>query len=458
MKHALLQWTAAGGLALTALGPSAHAQSADALIDKLVEKGILTDSEARDLREEADKGFTTAHQVKTGMPDWVTAFKINGDFRGRIEGFYADPDDPGVEFVDRTRLRYRLRLGFVAVLQDNFEIGLRLGSGDIDNAGGLANGIDPISTNQSFQNNASKKGIFIDMAYARWAFLNTPHWSAVATFGKMENPFLFSDAVFDGDYTPEGLGAQFKYTLNDQHALKASLGGFILDEIGADADDPFFTGIQLRWDATYSPQVSSTMGIAALGIANAENLSNTAVPNINRGNTRTTTGTLVYNYNPIVADASATYTLAELPSWTRWLALGLPYSGAFPIKVGGDVIHNPAAPDHNTGFSLGATFGKAGKRRTWESGYTYKYLEGDAWYEEMVDSDFGAFYQAAPPGGSTGYQSGTNAEGHILRFAYSPYDSLTLSAKWFLTQLIEPSPANSDSTMNRLQLDLQWKF
>lgn len=441
-----MEWTTAGALALASLGVTAHAQSADALIDKLVEKGILTDSEARDLREEADKGFNTAYQVKSGMSDWVTALKINGDFRGRIEGFYADPD---AEYTDRTRFRYRLRLGITAVLKDNFEIGLRLGSGDIDNAGGIASGIDPISTNQSMQNNASKKGIFIDMAYARWSFLNGPDWSGAATFGKMENPFVFSDMVFDGDYTPEGVGMQFAYLFNERQSLKLNAGGFILDEIGADSDDPFFTGAQLRWDGTWMKWLSTSAGVAVLGIANEEALANSAVPNINRGNTRANPGgVLVYDYNPVVADLSVTFTLPEAPF----------YAGTFPIKVAGDVIHNPGADDDNTGFSAGVTFGKSGKKKSWEVGYTYKHLEGDAWYEEVTDSDFGAYYQTAPTGGSTGYQSGTNVKGHIVKLAYSPYDSLTLSGKWFATELINPSPSNSDSAMNRMQLDLQWKF
>src|SRR6266704_6258192 len=86
---------------------SLKAQSADALIDKLVEKGILTVKEANELREESDKNFSQAYSVKSGMPDWVTALKFNGDFRGRYEGFYSE--NPA--FVDRSRLRYRVRFG-----------------------------------------------------------------------------------------------------------------------------------------------------------------------------------------------------------------------------------------------------------------------------------------------------------------------------------------------------------
>ena len=45
-------------LLCSAAAGSLHAQSADALIDKLVEKGILSVKEANDLRNEADKDLT----------------------------------------------------------------------------------------------------------------------------------------------------------------------------------------------------------------------------------------------------------------------------------------------------------------------------------------------------------------------------------------------------------------
>ena len=59
----------AGATALMALTQQSHAQANDALLDKLVDKGILTTKEAQELRDESDKGYTTAFQAKTGMPD-----------------------------------------------------------------------------------------------------------------------------------------------------------------------------------------------------------------------------------------------------------------------------------------------------------------------------------------------------------------------------------------------------
>ncbi|HEY4951866.1 MAG TPA: hypothetical protein VII71_00595, partial [Verrucomicrobiae bacterium] len=97
----------AGAAALMALTPKTQAQSADALIDKLVDKGILTVKEAQDLRDEADKNFNTAFQTKMGTPDWVSGYKFSGDFRGRFEDFTGD----NTTFTDRIRWRYRIRFG-----------------------------------------------------------------------------------------------------------------------------------------------------------------------------------------------------------------------------------------------------------------------------------------------------------------------------------------------------------
>src|SRR5664279_5551512 len=114
----------AGATALMVLSNQSHAQSSDALIDKLVDKGILTVKEAQELRDESDKGFTTAFQTKTGMPDWVTGYKFSGDFRGRYDEVAST--DGNQNFTQRNRFRYRLRVGVVVSMLDNMEVGLSL--------------------------------------------------------------------------------------------------------------------------------------------------------------------------------------------------------------------------------------------------------------------------------------------------------------------------------------------
>ncbi len=451
------KWTA-GLVAIAALAgytTNGHAQSVDSLLDKLVDKGVLTVREANELREETDKDFAKAYSAKSGMPDFVTALKFNGDVRGRYESFYFENPNG----TDRHRFRYRLRFGVVASLADNFEAGFKLTSSEPASGG---SGGDPISGNSTFQDNGSKKFIYVDQVYAKWKALNTPEWQGALTIGKMENPFVFSDQVFDGDYTPEGAAVQFGYNFNEQHSLKFNGGAFALDEIGAHSEDPYLYGGQVRLESAWNKHWSSSAGVAWLAIDNEQALAGTVngtapVPNQNRGNTRggagnTTVGTLanalVYDFHPVIADAAVTYTLEEF--WR--------YKAPFPIKFGVDYLHNPNAGADNEGWSAGITFGKAGKKGLWEIGYRYKYLEADAWYEELVDSDFGAFYQTVPPGDSGNYGAGTNVKGHVLKAAYSPYNALTLGVTALFTELINGSPVGVDSQTTRVQVDAVLKF
>lgn len=462
-RTTLVRLTRLASLAALAAGPlSTHAQSVDTLLDKLVDKGVLTPKEAKDLREQSDKDFTTAYASKTGMPEWVTAFKINGDFRGRYEGFFAA--DPA--FADYSRLRYRARIGFTAVMQNNFEAGIRLGSGDLDSY--PSGGIDPISNNQTLQNNGSKKGVFIDQAYMKWSGLNTPQANGALTFGKMQNPMVFSSMVFDHDYTPEGGAAQVNFNLSDKHTLSAASGYIVLDEVGSSfvSNDAYLIPTQVTLNSAWNSKFSTMLTGGFLWLANADTLVNAAAPNINAGNSRHgTAGILDYEFNPFVAGASATYSLASFPM----------YPGAFPITLGGEYLLNPAAPANDTingaptstgnyAYNAGITFGKAGKKGTWEVAYQWRWMGANSWYEELVESDFGAYYNVAQPssGLGTGYRSGTNVKGHIVKASYSPWDMLTFTVAWYCTQVANERLISSsrswDSHMNRFQVDATLKF
>jgi len=456
IQRSLRQWSRLGipVIAATVLHVVARAQSADALINKLVEKGILSLEEAQDLREEANPKLTRSSQSRADAPDWVTRLEFNGNLRGQFEGFYADHP----AFVDRNRLRYRLRFGVTAVLLDDFEVGFRLASSErAGNFGG-----DPISRNALFTDNASSKFVFIDLAYGRWSLIHTASWSGALTLGKMENPFVFSDMVFDPDYTPEGLAGQVSYRLSDAHSLGLNLGGFVVDELSNTSNDSFLVGAQLRFDSKWSPKLATSVGLSGLAISGDEALATApaspynGIPDSNVGNTRTplladgTGGNLAYSYNPIIADVSLTYTLKTFPG----------YGVTFPIRVFGEFMHNPAAGASSDGWQTGIVFGKSGKKGAWDIGYRYKSLGADAWFEELVDSDFGAYYSAGPVGSGRGpgYGAGTNVRGHIVRGTYSPFDSLTLGITYFLTEAIDEVPADSDSSMSRLQVDAIWMF
>ncbi len=452
----------AGAAALAALTPQVHAQSSDALIDKLVDKGILTVDEAKDLRDESDKNFNTALQAKSGMPDWVTNYKVYGDFRVRYDE--VSSTDNNTHFVERDRYRFRLRAGLIISMLDNLEVGFSLTSGDPASANNFNNAGNPLSNNTTMQDNGTKKNVYIDTAYGKWTALNSDGWLLSATFGKMYNPLQFTPMVFDNDWTPEGVALQGGYTFNDQHAILVNGAAFVEDqEVGGgntgSVQAPALFAGQAIWNANWTKKFGTSLGLGGYILANSQNLTTTAVPYLNQGNSRTTGGVLINGYTPIIADASATYKLDSFPL----------YPGAFPIKVAGEYINNVdtiSGNNNNQAFWTGITFGKASTKHTWDLSYRYEYLEADAIYDQLADDDNGAYYQHAPNGGSAGWFGGTNVKGHLFKADYSITDSLTLSFTCFLNELINPSlntPAGANhgepnNSATHLMADLMWKF
>lgn len=440
------------GIGLAALASQAHAQSADALIDKLVDKGILTANEAKDLRNDSDKDFNTAFAVKTGMPDWVTGYSFNGSFRGRYEQFSSDYNTGG-NSLDKSRLRYRLLLGATVNMKDNLEVGFRIGSGD-QKATGIGN---PLSQNSTMTGNWSDKGIFIDLAYGKWTPISGGAWTLSTMFGKVERDVVFGDTtwmVIDPDLTPEGGVIQGSYAINNNHSINFSGGGFVLDANPSNSThQPTMGAIQAAWKAKWNEKWNSSLGLAVFGIVNPEQLTSANVTEINQGNTRNlTTGAPIYNFTPVVGDLSVTYTLDSFPL----------YEGAFPITLKTEFMNNPGAPNNNDGYWAGITFGKSGKKHTWDLSYRYEYLEADAWYDQLGDDDNLAFYKSSPGGlGSNGYVGGTNIKGHFVKFNYSLTDSLTFSTTCYLNSLINPvvnGTLEPQSTAMHFFADIMWKF
>jgi hypothetical protein len=443
----------AGAAAFMAFNSEIHAQtSVDALLNKLEQKGILTVDEAKELRAENEQDYTNdmakAFNSIFPMPDWVTGYKLSGDFRGRFDDITTD----GPGFADRIRLRYRLRAGLTVDMKDNLEVGFRFGSGDASPGTGF--GGNPLSNNSTLQDDGTKKFLYIDTAYGRWTPINDGTWLLAATFGKMDNPFQLTPMVFDTDLTPEGASLQGSYKINDNNSLVFNTAGFVMDELKTSSHDPFMYGAQLVWNAKWGSKVESGLGVAMFDIVNRESLgatsaaANSGVPYINQGNTRMANGALVDNFNPIIADASVTYKFDSFPF----------YKGVFPIKVAGEFMDNPAASAQNHGIWAGVTFGKSGKQGTWDVSYRYEYLENNAWYDQVVDDDNGAFYKAAPLAGSPGFFGGTNMKGHLIKLNYSITDALTFTFTCYLNDLIHPVPSVSKSDTIHVMADIMWKF
>src|SRR5271154_66200 len=83
MKRIVLTLTAA--MIFAWQGQSFAGSSVDALIQKLEDKGILTNQEASQIKDEVSANEQDSQQTtfKSLLPDWVNGLKISGDFRLR---------------------------------------------------------------------------------------------------------------------------------------------------------------------------------------------------------------------------------------------------------------------------------------------------------------------------------------------------------------------------------------
>jgi hypothetical protein len=420
---------------------------ADALVDMLQKKGLLTQREANEVKDQMLAEIRDQMPAtKINIGSWLDELRIYGDMRARFEGFYgrSSPSNLGLfDEVDRTRYRLRLRIGAFAKAGD-WSTGLRLASGD---TGGPA--ADAISTNTSFDQFFGKKPINIDMAFLTWEPSKVPNLKFTA--GKMENPFWETDMVFDGDLTLEGLAEQYSYRFLDEYSVFGNIGQFILAEdnttqnlgIVSRGEDAYMFGFQVghKWKVIPS-KIELTQALAYYDYSHLETQAATAANTFTGAvirNSLTTAGTWQKDYNILAVNNE----------------IKLGYCEKVPMTLMGEYINNVAAQEFDDGYKVGIRFWEAKKKGQYEVAYWYERLDADANVSIFADSDFGS--------------GGTNTQGHILKAKYNFTDWASLGfAYWYVENADDfvqaagiggISAGNNQMRIdNRIQLDLIMKF
>ena len=208
--RALQKRIAPAALAIAAIGAAtANAQDSAALIDALVNKGVLTDREAADIRTNLNKDLADSSAAKIKLSNSITELKLYGDLRLRYQydnrDRQADPAEVGARGITRdedrspnseqsSRWRFRLRLNADFKLGPNWFGGVELQTAQASDSG-----------MQTFENGFDDYNIFISKAYLGW---NATDWLTI-TAGKVPNPFYTTELVWDSDINPTGLTQSF---------------------------------------------------------------------------------------------------------------------------------------------------------------------------------------------------------------------------------------------------------
>jgi len=200
-------------------------ETRDPLLDLMIQKGILTQDEARKVKAEADAIRTNAVNQATAPADskWkigkaIKNIELFGDIRLRYE--HRQANTPIGDRLELDRGRVAVRLGLRGDLFDDFYYGLRLETSSNPRSpwvtfGGASPG--PFGK--------SNTGVDIGQAYLGW---RPEDWVNI-TAGKMPNPLYTTSMVWDPDLNPEGAAERFKYRVG-QAEFFANFGQFLYQD------------------------------------------------------------------------------------------------------------------------------------------------------------------------------------------------------------------------------------
>jgi polyhydroxyalkanoate synthesis regulator phasin len=384
----------------------------DRLVEKLVEKGILTQGEAYKIAAEAKEESRKQEAMVKGeidkVPGWIKNTKFKGDARLRFEQKVKNDDETS------RRGRVRARWGFETQVNPQLKVGLRIASGSSDQT----------STNQSFKDSFSTKALMLDKAYATYSPIAFPGMSI--TGGKMSNPFYKTDLVWDGDITPEGVAVCYKA----KEGLFVNTGFFPMNEAKHGKDALYLLGAQVGFNGKIADKKFNA-GVAYYFYENLKGQDPDVVsPAADPPGNTLVGGNYAYDYT--LLDFNVDFTPFEIPAGNF----------SMPVKFKANYVVNTASDvQEESGYLLGFDIGKASKKGSWKFGYNYRNVGADCVPAFINDSDMNG--------------GGTDLKGHKVGFAYALNDNSTLGVTYLMGESLEK---NTSSDLNTLQVDYIVKF
>lgn len=462
-----------------------------------LEQSIKHQVEVDVVQKVKDEAVRTARVYGWGIeeaPGWVHSLKISGDGRIRYQWDHFPDDNAAISYPDlnaindsgelvfnnveddRHRFRSRFRVLLKAKPSERIELGVRLTTGDEG---------DPVSANQTLGRFSQKWDASFDLGYIKFTSFEE-NW--VFAGGRVKNPFLHTDLVFDSDMTFEGLyGTHYwlrqESVFDDQRQWDPyiTIGLFPLQEIHSsraglqEATQDLISEINDQDKYLYAAQIGASydfinrnkleMGLAyykydqiqgrrnpfeGTGATDATasqfyQLGNSLIQ-INHPNDPVKLG-LASGYELI--NATVKYTMVDFFPTYVFLHADFVKNLDFDQDYIDSLYPGVDVPSRDQGYEFGIAAGTSTLTylRDWRVSFLYRHLEGDAVLDAFADSDF--------------LLGGTDAEGYILQFQYGIYDNTVVSAKWLSADAIDADPSDSEDfnlSVDTLQVDVSASF
>jgi Putative porin len=439
--------------------------SVDALIQKLKDKGILTDQDAVQLKGEisSDEKNSQETTVKGMLPDWLNSMKLTGDFRLRdqIERRKVANGNASSHLV-RNRGRFRARLNVEDQVNDKLKVIFGIAT---DGENGVSPG-NARSNNITFGGNNGAEGSFnkpnvvINKAYAVY----TPASWATIMGGKMDNPIWEPGSLlWDPDITPEGGAVQLQKRINDYITPFVTTSFFVLKDAAPSTagtgfkTDPYMYVTQGGLKGNLTDKVYYKAAASYYGVSNPNHVVLDNRPSVNTNGTNntnsvTSTAATNYSYSYFLVGGSAEVGINDpfgemLPS-----PIYIPQVGVF-----GQFFQNVDPSHQNSAWQMGAYMGSSALNGwgTWKIQSYYKVLERNSWLDVFTDDDF--------------YSGATDTAGWRSELDIGLAKNTWLSLSWFRTNVFKNIPhllngAGNDAAFsksspeNLIQMDLNFKF
>ena len=356
-------------------------------VRQALQQGPVTAEQAQQAGAMAAAPAPAAAPAVTPPKTWADSIVWKGDMRLREEyrQTHSSADPNGNVDYDR----FRARIGLESQVNDNIKVGVRLGTDGTTASGDKAGiGGDPASNNQDMNNGASKKPIFLDLAYIDWNLFGPDNSELHFIGGKMNNPFITmnDDLVWDPDITPEGFALKGVYDLSPV-TLMGNLGYIVVanqNSINAANNQVVQYGAQGAVKYEFCPEVSLTLGISDYYFQQIKGSSVAWVDVLNKSKSSTFYG------NDVTASGSSTNFSTGFDVIEPFASLDMfptICGRVVPISVYAQGCENVIANSLNKGEMLGITLGKAKNPGTAEFGASWAKLQRDSTLGMWTDSD-----------------------------------------------------------------------
>lgn len=302
----------------------------------------------------------------------------------------------------KNRHRIKAALGFKGKVEEKFDYTVALSTGS-----GATSG------NQTLTDNASSKGIYLDLASIKYKAMDNLN----LTVGKMKNPFFRpgkTELIWDGDLRPEGLALNYEHKA-DNWGLGVTFAHNELRQTSNVETNATMDGLQLVGSFNIS---SIALKVGASSFAYATPNGHTTFAGV-EGNT-------VKEFNIQEFFLELTTKISDIP-----------------FSVFADMATNNDAKNDNKASLYGFSLGKLKKANSWKVVYTIREVQKDSVVGTFSDSDF--------------IGGGTDGKGSELAVKYATSDKTSLGIGVFANKkILKPSSSTKDYSSTKIDFNLKF--